>query len=58
MNYNPDKHNRRSIRLKGYDYSQPGVYYVTLCVSDRQCCLGRIEKGQIKLSGIGGISDK
>ena len=29
--YNPDIHHRRSIRLKGYDYSQAGAYFVTIC---------------------------
>ncbi|MGA2987655.1 MAG: transposase, partial [Terriglobia bacterium] len=31
MNYDPAIHHRRSIRLRGYDYSQPGSYHVTLC---------------------------
>ena len=31
MVYDPQKHQRRSIRLKGYDYSQEGVYFVTIC---------------------------
>jgi len=29
-NYNPNIHHRRSIRLKGYDYSQAGMYFVTV----------------------------
>jgi putative transposase len=29
-------HNRRSIRLRGYDYSQPGVYFITVCIHDRK----------------------
>ena len=32
MSYNPNIHHRRSIRLKGYDYSQAGMYFVTICV--------------------------
>ncbi|OGR04355.1 MAG: hypothetical protein A2511_07240 [Deltaproteobacteria bacterium RIFOXYD12_FULL_50_9] len=35
--YNPDIHHRHSIRLKGYDYSQTGAYFVTLCAVDRSC---------------------
>lgn len=35
MPYNPQKHHRRSIRLPGYDYTQPGMYYVTLRVDNR-----------------------
>ena len=29
--YDPDKHHRRSIRLRGYDYARPGAYFVTIC---------------------------
>ncbi len=36
MKYNPDKHHRRSIRLQGYDYSQPGIYFITLCTQNRE----------------------
>ena len=42
MSYNPDKHHRRSIRLKGYDYSQEGIYFVTICVQNQKCLLGEI----------------
>ncbi len=35
MVYDPEKHNRKSNRLTGYDYSQPGFYYVTMCTQDR-----------------------
>jgi putative transposase len=34
--YNPEKHHRRSIRLKGYDYSREGFYFLTLCVQNRK----------------------
>jgi len=37
MKYNPDKHHRRSIRLQGYDYSQPGIYFITLCTQNHEC---------------------
>jgi len=43
MKYNPDKHHRKSIRLKGYDYSQAGAYFITMCVQDRACLFGRID---------------
>ncbi|GBE26434.1 hypothetical protein BMS3Bbin03_00347 [bacterium BMS3Bbin03] len=36
MKYDPDRHHRRSIRLKGYDYSQPGWYFVTVCVQKQK----------------------
>ena len=34
--------NRQSIRLPGYDYSQYGYYFVTICTQDRQCLFGDI----------------
>ncbi len=45
MAYDPHKHHRRSIRLKGYDYSQAGVYFVTICINHGQCRLGEVEDG-------------
>jgi REP element-mobilizing transposase RayT len=45
MSYNPDIHHRRSIRLKGYDYSQAGAYFVTICVNHRRSLLGTIDNG-------------
>ena len=41
-NYNPNIHHRRSIRLKGYDYSQEGLYFITICVQDKKCLFGEI----------------
>ena len=38
---NPENH-RRSIRLKGYDYSRAGGYFVTICVQNRECLFGNI----------------
>jgi putative transposase len=40
--YDPDIHHRRSIRVPGYDYAQPGAYFVTICLQDRECLLGEI----------------
>jgi REP element-mobilizing transposase RayT len=40
MKYDPERHARHSIRLKGFDYAQPGAYFVTLCVRNRECLLG------------------
>ena len=39
MRYDSFKHHRRSIRLKGYDYSSPGAYYVTICTRNREIYL-------------------
>jgi REP-associated tyrosine transposase len=38
----PAKHRRRSIRLKGYDYSQASAYFVTICTQDRNCLFGEV----------------
>lgn len=42
MTYNPDIHNRKSIRLKGYDYSQEGLYFITICTKNRENLFGEI----------------
>ena len=54
--YDPRKHHRRSIRLKGYDYAQPGAYFVTICVRERRCLLGQVKGGRVVLSDVGGIA--
>ena len=41
--YNSDIHHRRSIRLKRYDYSQPGLYFITICTQNRSKLLGDIK---------------
>jgi putative transposase len=53
MKYNPDKHKRRSIRLRGYDYSAPGAYFITICTHQRQCLFGEIVAGQMELNATG-----
>jgi REP element-mobilizing transposase RayT len=53
MIYNPTIHHRRSIRLKGYDYSQAGLYYITICTQNRQNLFGEINVGQMKLNDAG-----
>ena len=57
MAYNPDIHNRTSIRLKGYDYSQCGFYYVTLCTQDCENRFGEIMDGEIVLNVAGLLVD-
>jgi REP element-mobilizing transposase RayT len=42
MKYDPERHARRSIRLRRFDYAQPGAYFVTMCVQNRECVLGNI----------------
>ena len=55
MKYDPAKHHRRSIRLKGYDYSQAGYYFVTICCYQRQCLFGKIIDGVMHLNRYGAI---
>jgi hypothetical protein len=55
MNFNPNIHHRRSIRLKNYDYSQRGLYFITICTFQRENLLGEISKGQMPLSPFGEI---
>jgi REP element-mobilizing transposase RayT len=56
MPYNPEIHHRRSIRLKGYDYSQAGLYFITICVQNRKCLFGEITDGRIHLNEYGKIA--
>ncbi len=58
MRYDPAKHHRRSIRLKGYDYSQAGFYFVTICCYQRQCLFGDIVDGVMQLNQYGEIVEK
>ncbi len=55
MTFYPLSHHRRSIRLKGYDYSQPGAYFVTLVTQRRVNWFGKIEEGVIDSSQFGDI---
>ncbi|MFT5723680.1 MAG: putative transposase [Bacteroidia bacterium] len=54
--YNSNMHHRRSIRLKGYDYSQAGLYFITICCQDRICRFGHVENGEMILNEYGQIA--
>ena len=58
MPYDREKHHRRSIRLKDYNYSKPGAYYVTICVHDRECLFGTIANGVFQTNEFGKIVEK
>lgn len=45
VKYNPDIHHRRSIRLKAFDYSQNGAYFITVCTQDRANLFGEVVVG-------------
>ena len=60
--YNPNTGNRKglpqrkSIRLKGYDYSRSGLYFITVCCQDRICRFGQVAKGEMVLNECGQIA--
>ena len=56
--YNSREHNRQSIRLKGYDYSKPGYYFITICVSNRYHLFGKVSEGCVYLNKYGEIAEK
>ena len=58
MVYNPKYHRRKSIRLKGYDYSSPGLYFVTICCQKRACLFGEVKKGIMVLNDSGKMIKK
>jgi len=53
-----NKYTIKSARLKGYDYSQNGMYFVTICTKDRECFFGEIVNGRMILNEIGKIADQ
>jgi REP element-mobilizing transposase RayT len=53
VKFNPDIHGRHSIRLEDYDYSRSGAYFVTVCIFERQCLLGEVVDGEMRLSEAG-----
>lgn len=55
-NCNSPQHHRRSIRLKGYDYSQSGLYFITICCQNRAHLFGEIIDGEMVLNEAGRIA--
>jgi len=53
MRINNFVQNRRSIRLKGYDYAQAGLYFITICVQDRLKLFGEVHDGVMHLNDAG-----
>jgi REP element-mobilizing transposase RayT len=51
--FNPTKHHRRSIRLKGYDYTSQGAYFITIVAQSRKCLFGEIIEGEMILNEAG-----
>jgi putative transposase len=58
VSFDPKSHHRRSIRLKGYDYTQAGAYFVTICTWQHACSFGEIVDGVIRLTAEGRIASE
>jgi len=58
INRNLNQHNRRSIRLKDYDYTTPWWYYITICTYNRKNPFGQIINGKMILSELGIIVEE
>jgi hypothetical protein len=56
--YNPEIHHRYSIRLKNYDYSKPGAYFITLCTNNNEYLFGKLQNQQMILNEAGKMIDK
>jgi REP element-mobilizing transposase RayT len=56
--YDPHFHRRHSMRLQGYDYSQAGMYFVTIVTQGRACLFGEIADGTMRLNRYGDIVQK
>lgn len=58
MKYNPAIHHRHSIRLKGYDYSSAGAYFITAVLQHRMHLFGRVCENGMQLSEAGKIAHR
>jgi REP element-mobilizing transposase RayT len=55
MAFDPDIHHRHSIRLREYDYSSSGAYFITICAFQRECLFGEVVDGEMRLNEVGKI---
>ena len=55
VKYDPKKHHRKSARLKEWDYSRKGAYYITICSHERKRIFGSIKNGMMYLNEYGNI---
>jgi len=58
VTYRPERDHRRSIRLKAYDYTQAGGYFVTIVAQDRACLFGEVTDGMTDLNDAGRMAQK
>lgn len=50
-----EQFHRRTLRLKDFDYSQAGAYFVTICTKNHQCLFGEIQQREMQLNAIGRV---
>jgi len=55
MNKFQNIYRTQSVRLQGWDYSQAGYYFITICTRNRECFLGDVKNNTMVLSPIGKI---
>jgi REP element-mobilizing transposase RayT len=55
VKFDPQKHHRRSIRLKEFDYSSAGAYFVTIVAWHRECLFGEVVNKEMRLNKVGKI---
>ena len=58
MTHKPTRHQRRSVRLRGYDYSQAGAYFITIVTKWREFLFGVVENGDVRLNRAGRIAQE
>jgi putative transposase len=56
--FDPQKHHRKSIRLKNFDYAQPGGYFITIVTYQRALLFGKIINQEMQLNDYGKIADE
>ncbi len=56
MSYNPQVHHRQSIRLRKFNYAQPGFYFITICTAQRQMLFGHIADAEMHLNDLGRLA--
>mgnify|MGYP001772626486 CR=1 FL=1 len=55
VRYDPDQHHCRSIRFRGYDYTQPGAYFITICTYEQEPLFGEVVDGEMRVNEWGQI---
>ena len=55
MEHNSERYRRKSIRIKDYDYSQAGAYFITICTQNKECLFGDVADGEMRLNALGEI---